>query len=296
MKCILKTVFVFVFVLPGLVWTVGCGKDYVTGKSTLNFYSLKSDIKLGTYVMQEQLKAVEKKKIKFDLKANVADYNRLRRIAKRIAAVSHIPNFPYELHMADIGIVNAWCAPGGKIMVYTGLWEGEHSKKGSDAEKSANAKKGMAGLVHKGDDDEIAAVLAHEIAHATARHVTERLSRLSSIMLIGEIAASVIAGAGSPDGSDAFREIFSQGMNIYVPSYSRKSEAEADRIGLFYMAKAGYNPESAVRLWERAALERKDNRTSIYASHPASGERAKKLKVLLSEAMKIYKETLRKHR
>lgn len=272
-----KTAFLLLFSF----FLVGCGKDYVTGKSTLNYYSLKSDIQLGSYVMKQQLAALSKRKKNIDLAADAGEYHRVRRIAKEIAAISHIPNLPYEVHLADVDIVNAWCAPGGKVMVYTGLWMPR------------------TGLVAKGNDNEIAAVLAHEIAHATARHVTERISSISTIGLVGDVATSVIAGAGSPVGADIFNEIFYQGMNIYVPSYSRKSESEADRIGLFYMAKAGYNPEAAVSLWERASKVKGD-KTSIFASHPSSGARAEALKQLLPEAMKVFhqskkgKKTLKK--
>lgn len=270
MKRILLAIAVLAF-LPA------CSKDPVTGKSTHNYYSLASDIKLGQQVMAFQMKDLVKNSKKTDAEADAVEYQRIRRIVKRISEVSHVPNFPYESHLADVDVVNAWCAPGGKIMVYSGLW---------DKEK---------GLVTKGDENELAAVIGHEISHATARHVTERLSTLTTLQMAGAVASSAIASGGSAQGSDLFNEVFSQGMNIYVPSYSRKAESEADRLGLIYMAKAGYNPEAAVRLWERAYKKRGD-KTSIYASHPASGERAKALRALLPQAMEIYKEARKKYR
>lgn len=271
MKKILSVFSASLFLCISASFFLSCSKDPITGKSTLNYYSLASDIKLGEQVMEFQQKELAKKEKKMDEVTDATEYQRIRRIVKRISEVSHVPNFPYEPHLAEMDIANAWCAPGGKIMVYTGLW---------DKEK---------GLVQKGNEEELAAVLAHEIAHATARHVTERISRITTIQIAGSVAASAIAKGGSPKGSDLFEEIFTQGMNIYVPSYSRSSESEADRVGLFYMAKAGYNPEAAIRVWERAAQKRGD-KTSIYASHPASGARAKALKALLPEAMEIYKK------
>lgn len=226
--------------------------------------------------MKEQLSSLEKNHKPVDEAASPKELQRLRRIVQNITAVSHIPNFPYEVHLADVDIINAWCAPGGKIMVYTGLWQPRK------------------GLVMQGNDDELAAVLAHEISHATARHVTERLSSISTMVLVGEVAASIIHESGSPAGSDAFRQIFYGGLDIYIPSYSRQSESEADRIGLFYMAKAGYNPQAAVTLWERAAKADKNDKTSVFASHPSSGARAVALKKLLPEAMKVYQEAKRK--
>lgn len=258
-----------------LILLAGCAKDPITGKTTLNYYSVGSDVKLGEQVLKQQTEALKGNNKKMDEEADAVELQRLRRIVKKIVAVSHIPNFPYEVHLADVDIVNAWCAPGGKIMVYTGLW---------DKEK---------GLVQKGDEEELAAVLAHEVSHATARHSTERLSRLATISIIGSAASSAIAKSGSPQGQDLFDRIFSKGMDIYIPSYSRTSESEADKIGLFYMAHAGYNPEVAIRVWERAFKKRGD-KTSIFASHPASGERAKALKALLPEAMEIYKQAIGK--
>lgn len=259
-----------VILLPAFV--SGCAKDLVTGKTTLNYYSIDSDIKLGRYVMAMQLKELSKTKKSYDTKNNKAQLEQIREIVGDIAKVSHYPNFPYESHLADVDIVNAWCAPGGKIMVYEGLWDPKN------------------GLVTKGNKDELAAVLAHEIAHATARHVTESISTNLTIYSIGSVATQAIS-AGTAQGGNIFGEIFSQGFNIFVPSYSRKNEYEADRLGLFYMAKAGYNPQAAVRLWARAAKQKKD-KTSIYASHPASGARANELKKWLPEAMKYYEEAL----
>ncbi|MBL7684515.1 MAG: M48 family metallopeptidase [Deltaproteobacteria bacterium] len=252
--------------------SVSCGKDYVTGKSSYNLFSLNTDVQLGAQVISEQSNAFRQKNIAIDSDRNREMLKRVQNIVNRITRVSHIPDLPYEVHVADAPIVNAWAAPGGKIMVYEGLW---------DSEK---------GLVKKSSDDELAAVLSHEIAHCTARHVTKSLSKVMTLSMIGSVAATAISGAGSAQGGDLFSAVFSQGMNVYVPAYSRKNESEADRLGLFYMAKAGYNPQAAIEVWKRASQKRGD-KTSIYASHPPSGERAVALEKLLPEAMLLYKET-----
>ncbi|MFO1518899.1 MAG: M48 family metallopeptidase [bacterium] len=264
------------WILFSILSLSGCGKDYVTGKSSYNWFSLDTDVKLGAQVLDAQEKSFSSKNVSVDSEKNKEMLARVKTIVSRITKVSHIPDLPYEAHVADAPIVNAWAAPGGKIMVYEGLW---------DPEK---------GLVKKGSDDELAAVLSHEIAHCTARHVTKAISRQMTFSLIGTAVSTAIAGAGSMEGSNLFGEVFNQGMNIYVPAYSRKNEAEADRIGLFYMAKAGYDPRAAVEVWKRAA-QKKGDRTSIYASHPASGERARDLEKYLPEAMQIYEQTTGKH-
>lgn len=257
------------------LFTANCAKDLISGKKVLNYYSIDSDIKLGNYVMKMQLSALNKAKKSYDTKKNSSQLKRIKKIVDRISLVSHY-KFPYEVHLADVDVVNAWCAPGGKMMVYEGLWD---------------PKKG---LVDKKNDDELAAVLAHEIAHANARHVTEAISRNVTIMTLGQIAASVIS-AHSGVGGDLFQEVFSQGFNIFVPTYSRKNEYEADRVGFIYMAKAGYDPMAAVRVWERASKKRGD-RTSIYATHPSSGARAEALKKHLPEALIYYEEAKKKSR
>lgn len=250
----------------------GCSRDYVTGKNSYNWFSLNTDIELGKGVLEAQQDGLEKKKVMIDSDHDAIMLKRLKVIVHRISKVSHIPDLPYEVHLADTDIVNAWAAPGGKIMVYSGLWD---------------PKKG---LVRKESDTEIAAVLAHEIGHCTARHVTKSLTKQITLSLAGAAVSTAISGAGYTEGADLFNEVFYQGMNIYIPSYSRKNESQADYLGLIYMAKAGYDPRVAVEVWKRAG-KTKGDRTSIYSTHPSSGERAAALEKHLPEAMTFYEES-----
>lgn len=253
-----------------LVFTViGCARDLVTGKKSYNWYSVDQDAKFGNEVIAAQLKALDKKSKKVDAKADPKMTQKVREITRKIAAVSHYPTFPYEAHYAEVEVANAWAAPGGKVMVYSGLFD---------------PKKGLVG---KNNDDELAAVLGHEIAHATARHVTEALSRNFTIMVAGQIALSAIAASGAGAIQNAFSRAIYEGVNLYIPFYSRSNESEADRIGILYTAKAGYNPRAAVDLWYRACKKRGDI-YSLYASHPSSCSRAKNLEKLLPEAMVEY--------
>lgn len=271
----MKRISIFMAALM-LAGTVSCAKDLVTGRKTLNFYNIESEPRFGKQVLDAQRKGLKSKNRKLDREADPEEYERIQRIVARIAPVTHYPQFPYEAHLAQVNVVNAWCAPGGKIMVYTGLWD---------------PKKG---LVEKGNEEQLAAVLAHEIAHANARHVTEAISRNMTILLAGTAVQTAIHAGGSAQGANLFGEVFADGMNLYIPSYSRSNEFEADRVGLFYMAKAGYDPREAVKLWKKAAKQKKGDRTSIYASHPSSGARARELEKLLPQAMKLYEEALAK--
>jgi predicted Zn-dependent protease len=252
-----------------IFFAAGCARDLVTGKKSYNWFAVDDDIRLGQEVMAEQLKALRKKEKKVDEEADPKLARKVKNITSKIAAVSHYPRFPYEAHFADVDVVNAWAAPGGKVMVYKGLFD---------------PKKG---LVRAESDDELAAVLGHEIAHATARHVTEALSRNFTIMIGGQLALSAIAASGAGTIQNAFSRAIYEGINLYIPFYSRSNESEADRIGILYTAKAGYNPKAVVDLWYRACKKRGDL-YSLYASHPSSCSRAKNLEKLLPEAMAEY--------
>lgn len=255
------------------VYISGCAKDPITGKTTHNWFSISYDIKLGERVMREQLAELGRNKKEVDVDRKLL--GGIRKIVGRIKHVTHVSTFPYESHLAEVDIVNAWCAPGGKIMVYRGLF---------DKEK---------GLVKLGDDDELAAVLGHEVAHANARHVTEMLSRSYTAATIGQVVSVAISSTSGALAKDIFNKVFTGGMYVYIPAYSRKNELEADRVGLFYMARAGYDPQAAVRLWDRVAKKGGD-KVSIFASHPPSRERAKALRENLSTAMEEYKKSKEK--
>lgn len=247
----------------------GCAKDLVTGKKAYNWFSVSEDVKLGGQVMSEQIEALRKKGKMLDDEVDPSLYQRIKAVTQRIGAVSHYPTFPYEAHFVDLDVVNAWCAPGGKVMVYSGVF---------DPQK---------GLVSREKEEELAAVLGHEIAHATARHVSESLSRNYTIMAVGQIAVSAIASSGAGTLQNAFNKTIIEGINLYIPFYSRSNEAEADRIGIMYMAKAGYDPKAAVALWYRACQSKGDS-NSLFASHPSSCQRAKALEAMLPAALAEY--------
>ncbi|OGQ07812.1 MAG: hypothetical protein A3G32_03470 [Deltaproteobacteria bacterium RIFCSPLOWO2_12_FULL_40_28] len=249
-----------------------------------NLYSIDGDIKLGEKVMKAQIDEFKKQ----DTPVNPEKYEALRKridsISKKIIAKSDMPGLPYEVYFFDRpDIANAYCLPGGKIGVFSGLFD--TLTKGKEK-----------GLVNPASDDEIAAVLAHEIAHATLRHVTRRLTTMQSLGLFGMVASIAIGRGIGSEIQVAFDKVFSLGADLYFPAYTRKYEKEADQAGFFYMAKAGFKPEAAVDIWKRAAARGGPNskNTDIFASHPASGERAKRLEGWLPDAQLIYEGKLKK--
>ncbi len=254
------------------VWSAGCAKDLITGKKSYNWFSLQEDVHLGQDVLDAQLRSFKDHGNKIDEAADPELTARIRKIVAKLGAASHNPSFPYEAHYAEEGEVNAWSAPGGKIMVYSGLIDGAN------------------GVVRKESDDEMAAVLAHEIAHATARHITEAMSRRYTIATLGNVDLTAVASPGSGSAEDLFSRATVDGVTLYIPIYSRDNEAQADHVGLLYMARAGYNPKAAVDVWNRACQKRGDA-YSIYASHPPSCQRAKDLEKNLPEAQAEYQKS-----
>ena len=149
------------------------------------------------------------------------------------------------------------------------------------------------GLVDINNDAQIAAILSHEISHATMRHATRQISSAMALNALGSIA-SIALGAGVGSSAQfAFDSLFSLSTNLIMPGYSRKHEKEADRVGFYYMSKAGYNPEAAVQIWEQAANRKdKHDKKNAFASHPSDGSRAKALKKWLPEAMQVYRKEI----
>ena len=237
-----------------------------------NLYSLKDEVKIGEYFMKEQVKEFKRKKVGVDLPKHQALKSRIEKIVQRIAFVSDRTNFPYEVHIFDRpDIVNAYCLPGGKIAVFSGLF---------DKEK---------GLVDETSDDQIAAVIGHEIAHGALRHNTRRLSTFQGIGFLGSIASIGLGQGVGAQAQQIFDQVFYLGMNITIPNYSRRFEREADQAGLYYLSKARFNPMAAVEIWRKAAARGGPNskRTDFFASHPASGERAKYLESWLDDAIPL---------
>lgn len=252
-----------------LLTATGCATiDPVTGQQTRNFYSLQQDVEIGSQVFNSTLSELREQGV--PINQDPVRTAQLRDMLDRISAVSDLPNLPYEVALIHTNIVNAMAAPGGKIMVYEGLWDPER------------------GLVR--DDDELAAVMAHEIAHVNCRHSTKAMTRnmLPSLMLMG--GAAIAQAKDRPEIAQALSGAFILYNGIWVTRYSRRDEIEADTVGLMYMARAGYDPRAAVRIWERAAQHRGpvDPVTSIFSTHPPDQARLDNLRRHLPQAMALY--------
>lgn len=243
--------------------------DAVSGRSAYNLYTLDQDIQMGVETLAANTQQLREQGVAINADQTVCA--ELNAIVARLSAVSDLPDLPYNVTLYHTNIVNAAAAPGGSIFVFEGLYDPE------------------VGLVR--DEDELAAVLAHEIAHVNCRHSTERLSKLLTYATMVEIGAQVAEHEDESDLATAIRALFAVGTAFYIPIHSRTDEFEADRVGLFYMAKAGYDPRAAPRIWKRVAEEQEKgshDKASIFATHPSSWDRYQALERMLPYAIAEY--------
>jgi predicted Zn-dependent protease len=193
--------------------------------------------------------------------SNDAQMNRMvNEVGSRIASVADDPGYEWEFTVFQDDSPNAFALPGGKVGVNSGLFK----------------------VVE--NESQLAAVMAHEVAHAIARHSAERMSR--QIALQGGLA---VAGATSETVAQ-YSQVLAQAatLGIVLP-FSRDQEAEADEIGLTYMARAGYDPRAAVQLWQNFATYGGDRPPEFLSTHPSPGSRIERLQKLMPKAMEIYR-------
>lgn len=243
-----------------------CATVPLTGRSQVNLLPESQMVMLGQQAYQEQLK-------EYSVSNEAGDVEPVRRVGLRLAAATesflranNLPTDVYEWEFSVIDndeIVNATCLPGGKIVFYSGIFE------------------------YTKDDDGIATVMGHEIAHAIARHGNERMSQA---MLI-ELGAATVAEAMASQPAKT-RELASQAFGLTTNygvalPFNRGRESEADRIGLTIMAMAGYDPRKAVEFWERFS-QAGAKVPEFLSTHPSGATRIADIQAHMPEAMQHY--------
>jgi predicted Zn-dependent protease len=178
---------------------------------------------------------------------------------------SILDGYQWEYNLVDSKEVNAWCMPGGKIVVYTGL------------------------LPVTQNEAALAVVMGHEITHALAQHGSERMS-VSLVEQLGGAALSVAVASKPAETQALFMQAYGVGTQVGVTlPFSRQDEYEADKFGLNFAAMAGYNPEEAIALWQRMEQAAGANRPPEFLStHPSEGNRIERLKQQMPEALGYY--------
>lgn len=242
-----------------LIFFIACTTNKMTNRSA---FIVVPEGQMHTLGVQAYGQMKKKAKISTDKKIREA----VVRIGKRIAAASGA-NFKWEFEVFDAPkTINAFCLPGGKIGVYTGILP---------------VAKTEAGL---------AAVLGHEVAHAILRHGAERMSQ-GIVTKAGVGLTGIVLGKSKHSGTIMGALGVGAQFGVLLP-FSRKHESEADFVGTEYMAKAGYNPRAAVRLWNRMArLSKGKSAPEIMSTHPDPTRRAGELKQNMAKYWKIFQQS-----
>lgn len=202
----------------------------------------------------------------------------VQRVSKRIAAASG-ENFEWEVILIDSPEKNAWCMPGGKMAVYTGI------------------------LPVLQNEGALAAVMGHEVAHATLRHGKEGYVRAMKTKFTGMIVGgAVLIGGKLLCKTDDCRKLSEVGAiatgfaaEFYNRKFSRENETDSDKMGQIYMAKAGYDPREAPKVWERMKKAGGSKMPEFMSTHPASDKRKKNLTNWLGDSLPIYKKSPKKY-
>lgn len=241
-----------------LLFVTACSTVPETGRTTLMLLSVEEEQQLGTDSYRQIL--AESK-----LSQNATYNARLDAVAKRIIGAvggDMAASTPWEYHVIEDEQVNAFALPGGKIAVYSGLMK-------------------MA------TDEELAFVIAHEVAHITARHGAERMSQETVVSLVGAVLGSSISSQG---GQALFQVAYGLGTQVGVTlPHSRKNEYEADEIGTLYAARAGYNPQGCISMLQKLSELSGGNSTPEWLStHPIDENRIARVNTLLPARMEEY--------
>lgn len=248
-----------------------CAQNAITGRKQWQFFS-EADIQ-STALTQYRDFISKNKVVPVSGSRDAAMVSRLgQKLTTAITAYykkqglgAELEGYQWEYNLVDDKQANAWCMPGGKIVVYTGL------------------------LPYTKNETALAIVMGHEIAHALAKHGNERMSQ-SAVQQVGGVALQIALLNKSPEAQNIFLNAYGIGTTVggLLP-FSRKHELEADKLGLMYAAMAGYDPRESVLLWERMAQSGDGNKPpEILSTHPAEATRIEKLKEEMPEALKLY--------
>ncbi len=244
----------------------GCYEVPVTGRAAVNMVSDDAVIKLSAGAFADMKK-------KYRISTNRAYTERVQRIGERLARVAFwdVPAADWEFVVFDApDQINAFAMAGGKVGVFTGLFK----------------------IVH--NDDQLASVLAHEIAHVAAKHVNERLSQQMAIqgggLIVGGIMSTTPVNAIT---SNAVLEAYGLSTGLTATGFDRKKEKEADHIGMIYMARAGYNPEEALKVIENLeqASAGRPMPPALLSTHPTYPERMLQIIDLMPKALEVYRQS-----
>lgn len=261
-----KTIFLLLFT----VTLSSCSSVLITGRKQLNLVSNDEMLSLSA---QEYKQFVDS----MPLSKNVANTALVKKVGAKISKAvveylkttemaSEVNAYQWEFNLIKDTVANAFCMPGGKVVFFEGI------------------------LPITKDENGIAVVMGHEIAHAIAKHSNERLSQQTLLQYGAAVTDLLLTNQTSTvrSGINLLYGVGSQ-VGVILP-YSRKHEYEADRLGLIFMAMAGYNPETSIAFWERMAANGSNSSLELLSTHPSDVNRIQQMKVNLPEAMTYYNQ------
>ncbi len=247
---------------------LACTVNPMTGRKSVQIGSLNSEIQTSSFEQYRQTLA-KSKVVSGTAAANQVNTvgNKIKNAAQKyytsIGRSSDLANYAWEFHLLDDSQINAWCMPGGKVAVYTGI------------------------LPITKDADGMAVVLGHEVSHALAGHGNERISQAMIAQYGGAILGSTIS---SSQWQQIFQQAYPLGAQVALLKYGRNQELEADEMGLYLMAMAGYDPRQAQPFWQRMESASSGNSTPEFLStHPNPATRRSDLGTHLTKALEYYK-------
>jgi predicted Zn-dependent protease len=237
---------------------IGCSKTPYTHRNQVVIFSPQQELQMGYQSAQQIL---QKERVSNDPRLNAV----VKRVGMKIARAAAQPGYQWQFFVIDKDIPNAFCLPGGKVFVYSGLFRAVQN------------------------EDQLATVIGHEVAHAIARHGAERMSMIQLGRMGKQIATQAIGGGKY---ANIINQAYGAGETFgMVLPFSRKFEYEADEIGLYLMTKAGYNPREALRFWQNMMrlTQNKRKPPEFLSTHPADSHRIERLKKLIPKALKYYR-------
>jgi predicted Zn-dependent protease len=253
---------------------VSCGTTStvpITGRKQTLMVSDGEVLSLATQQYQDFMKSAKKS-------TNAQNTAMVQRVGTKLATAvnnylknnglaAEVQNFSWEFNLVQDKQVNAWCMPGGKIVVYEGL------------------------LPVTQNEASLAIVLGHEIAHAVAKHSAEQLSTQMKQQYGLQIGTAVAGALGMGQNTQSIvQAVAATGFNFKNLSYSRSHESEADHMGLIFAAMAGYDPQVAITFWQRMAASSSSQTAEFLSDHPSDATRVKQIQGWMPEALKYYKK------
>lgn len=257
-------------ILAIIVFTAACTTVPITGRSQFNIVPDQSMLSMSFQQYDQFLK--ENK-----LSSDPAKTRMVKEVGHRISRAveqymiqnnmaSEIRNYSWEFNLIENDEVNAWCMPGGKVAVYTGI------------------------LPVAQNDAGLAVVMGHEIAHAVAKHGNERMSHALAVQM-GGIGLSAALSSYPQQTQQLWMAAIGAGAQLgFLLPYSRLQEREADELGLIFMAMAGYDPNHAVGFWQRMSQKKSGGAPPEFLStHPSDASRIQNIRALIPKAMTYYR-------